>query len=463
MTDNKKSQVFRYLKESLSDLQRNIHNPKGRDGDSGYNIYSPFYVSFKKIPYYAHYPERLRTIVNESNSITFVASHDFDGILYNYVKQRLPMISVTDSKYEICWGPDIAINSIESVEFKVSDIHIAGFDDTYITDYNQTMIAKNHNIHDINHGNVPWLTEWRKKLPSHTTSVFLPMPYSKDESTFFPLCLCGHQDRIDHIVKFRRCVKDLLRIRTVDTKEPVQFSAGMIMIDGKIPSSDDVMLPLPEMWGEYLLCEDERISIRSKQERSTYYFDSVIQIDGSNIISKNPSVMELDVESMTHNVHTIYAQLENMTAKENKYYNNFSTNSEDRNYGYGWSPIDSISFRETKAGYIFKDLDSTTLERILPLKHFPSAPRIPGICCWTFGVNAGDYHSIPAINLSGGGKISVKIKDTNPLIATDEADKTEDSFQLKIRMVYTKQVIFNSFPKNDSEKISKRLDLTIND
>jgi hypothetical protein len=164
---------------------------------------------------------------------------------------------------------------------------------------------------------------------------------------------------------------------------------------------------------------------------------------------------------MSHNIHTVYTHLENITAKENKYYNNFSTNSENRGYGGGWSPIKSVSFRESKAGYIFKDLDSVTMERIIPLKHFPSAPRIPGICCWTFGNNAGDYHNFPGINLSEGGKISVKIEDTNPLIATEEAEKTSDLFQLKIRMVYTRQITFNSFPKNESERREKRIDLTI--
>ena len=54
------------------------------------------------------------------------------------------------------------------------------------------------------------------------------------------------------------------------------------------------------------------------------------------------------------------------------------------------------------------------------------------------------------------GKLTVRLKDTDPLLETDPTRKAcSDTFVLKVRLVYTHKLSFKSYPKTEEERSSR--------
>lgn len=384
-------------------------------------------------------------ISNPSNISYRVRTLPYHGLLYTVLIQKLPQIKAKTG-FEIRWCPNVGSNIVKQAEFQVNDTIWQTLDSIYFDDYHSKISQENSASLNQNLGNIPELQTWSNELPSGMTFFRIPWFYSLHTSKMFPLYYCGKEDRIEHQLTLRRNLKDLLMIRSVDTGEMIPFDEACIEVS-------NLELPAPEMRGDYVMmsdmeCEHNRCN-GSKYHTEVFDIDNVKAVASDNVYGTN-STVSIKIKDMPFPVHTIHWKAENVNASSVNYLSNYSTCTEDHTKGI--SPIRWASL-SCPQGILFKNMESYITDKIIPSNHFNKIPEHPGYGCWTNATSAADpLYPKPGIKLDEG-ELTFRIEDND--------EESKNKYRLHSRIVYTYRITFKEYPKTESERNSKGIEVEV--
>lgn len=440
--------VFNRLKTLVekSQYQRDLHFSEDKEEET---LIRTHFLNIKRRETWS-YQNNLKLecsgdISNPSRIFYKVRTVPYHGLLYTVLIQRLPAIKAAKG-FEIRWCPNIGSNVVKNADFQVNDTVWQSLDSSYFDDYHAKISNEPKEVLAKNLGNTPDLQEWSSELPASMTFFRIPWFYSLHTSKMFPLYYCGKEDRIEHILTLRRSLRELIMIRSISTGEMIPFDEACLNVQS-------LELPAPEMRGEYVMmsdmeCEHNRCS-SSKYHTEVFDIDNVKSIVTDNPIRANTSV-SLKIKDMPFPVHTIHWKAENFTASSLNYLSNYSSNPLDHTKGQ--NPIKTVSLT-CPQGILFKNVESYVSDLIIPSNHFNRIPDHPGYGCWTNAVAAADpLYPKPGIKLDGG-ELTFRVEDEDP--------ENTNKYHIQVRVVYTYRVSFKDYPKTESERNSKGIDVEI--
>lgn len=438
--------VFKRLKENVekSQYQKDLHYSE-ENGEQPTLIRTHFLNSRRRETwsYRNNFKLDATADLSDSSKICYRArTIPFHGLLYTILIQKLPTVKASPG-FEICWCPNVGSNIVKTAEFQVNDTVWQTLDSVYFDDYHMKLSSQSEKEQNRNLGNVSALRTWSTELPAFTTFFRIPWFYSLHTSKMFPLYYCGKEDKIDHILYLRRNLKDLLMIRSADTGEMIPFDEACLILD-----ETKTELPVPEMRGEYVMMSDmecEHNRCNATESTDIFDIDNVKSFSSETPIDTTVST-NIRLKDLPFPVHTIHWKAENHTASSLNYLSNYSTNAE--NHLEGESPIQWVSLSSPN-GIVFKQLENYVSERIVPSNHFPRTPDEAGYGTWTNAVYAGDsLYPKPGIKLDDG-ELTFKLVDS------------KDKYVIHTRCVYTYRVVFKDYPKNESERNGKGIEVEI--
>lgn len=477
VADHRKA--FEDLKRTLTIFQKTLHEPedtkKGPD-HPGNQVLTAFYSTYRKTTWHYHHPERL-DVTSSETGFSFRAKPQPHGLLYSDIVQVLPSI-VCNPGYEARWTHNPGSNVIETGAFVFNDKVLQSIDYIYNDIHGQSMIEeKDRDIRSINLGNLAMLQDWNTALPTYTTSFMPPWFYASSLSAYFPLYFCGFLDRIEHRLKLRRNVSDLLLVRQVADEKgelptPVRVALdtrSIRSINSLPPVADQLKLKSPEMWAEYLYLSDIECTNnlcmtnvgaslhKVGDYRNVLHIEDMIAMDDPNPVALG-STVSVKCENSEYPVHAFAWVAQNETAKSQGYYSNYSTNTED--CLHGWSPLQHATINAGRARLI-TEYPSYRTERVNTPRHYPCTPREPGYNLWSLGVKALDVNPKPGVVIHNGS-VTVRLVDMNPLVGL-RANETpcRATFSLKVRMSFVKRATFTKFPKTEDARSGESAVLTV--
>lgn len=428
------SQEFDECQKNLTDFQKTLYAPG--DPKLGVNhqqnkIYTPFYKSHSKISWSHHFSEKLPcSNIEIKSEMIFSANMKYHGLLYTTFDQELPSIRLKDG-YTGRWVKNVGSKIINLGELRFNSQPLQTIDEMYNDYYIQCMADQSY---DQDIGNIPSLQNWSQELPPYTTSFNLPWFYAERCSSYFPLLFCGYQDQLTHHYNLKRKISEIFEVKRND--EIVPFDSESIETVGSISGSSitsNLLLPIPEMWGEYMLkadyeCEHNRCEAIS-QIGNTMIINDMISMDYEYQREKN-------FDDIKKNVHTFF-----WSAKH--------VNSPDYSYR-GDNPIRSTSIHTGKLS-IVDNIGSDKTSYKHPQKHFPRIPQDIGYNVWTCGMKAKDTYPIPGNTITSNGKVIINLKENS------------HDFIIKMRLIYHKKLTFVSFPDSEEKRKSEHCVITISD
>uniref|UniRef100_A0A6C0AF23 Major capsid protein N-terminal domain-containing protein n=1 Tax=viral metagenome TaxID=1070528 RepID=A0A6C0AF23_9ZZZZ len=461
---NEKFSIFNSLKNELTLFQKKLHYPskdysEEEEYDEEDKLASIFSRQFKKSPWYYQFPEVMdasQVSRNGTDYHVFKVNMTPHALLYSDITQELPHIQCQNG-YTARWTHNVGSNIIIEGSLMLDGRKIQSIDYRYNDNFNQTMLSpsKRSNI-DRNLGNCISGENFLPKLKRFTTSYTPNWFYNIEVSNYFPLFYCGLFNKLEHHLLLRRKISDLLEIRDPDGK-PVKLSTKSIKsIDGSTSFSDDHMLPLPKMFGKYLLFSDEECTHNTNlcfdksdaiTNRNIYFIEDIVIVEQKNPSSLG-STQSLELKDIKFPCNRLCWVAQNQQAYKNKSYSNYTTNSEYISEGY--SPFrDTSLYKGTEE--IFSEMPSYRTERFYPEKHYPCVPYQNGYNSWSFGYDAGDVLIAQPGVVFNNGIMNFNLQDSDPVL--DDTDhECHDQFKIVVFATVVKKLTFETFPKNEAER-----------
>ena len=339
--------------------------------------------------------------------------------------------------YEIRFCDDLFVNLIREYRLYFNDVELQYGNDKLLNF--ELKLRKDWEKVSQEIGNRESLTSWTDHLRKEFISLYVPWCYARDKSDAFPLNLCGHNDRLEHIIEFKLKLSELLLIRNSDG-EMVEFDDSLIEVSGNLDS-----IPIPEMEGlyttlttkecDYVSClKDETAGQKEYFTRSVYY----IEDENETVLGKK---VNLKVDSkFTLPVDTVYWGAVNLTESETEksivlHY------TQDM---FDHSPVKSTRI-ESSIGVVLDNKSSYKTERGYSLSQFSNSPVTPGFNLWKNSVLMEDdpRKFVPGINLSSGS-VTVTLDDKN---------KTSNKYLVFAILSHTKKFVFTNYPKTQDERL----------
>jgi hypothetical protein len=458
---------FDDLKKALNKFQESLHLPedeKKGEGHANNHVSTVFFTQYRRTTWYYHFPEQLEFSGTE-NRFVFRANAIPHGLLNTNLCQTLPSI-VCNQGYKARWTHNVGSNVMENGVLAFNDTLLQTLDYVSVDMNGQSVIDSSlREDREINLGNITKLTEWNTVLPSYPTIFKIPWFYALEPSSYFPLYLCGFLDRVEHRLTLRRDVANLLHVQNEDGKRVLVDKISIKFIDGKAPTETPKM-PMPVMWGDYLFLHDIECAYNRRcvskgldsksgsitDQRNVLYIDDIIAEDSDNPVRLNNTVA-IKINNSKFPVHSFAWVAQNETALRGEYYSNYSTDPTD--HRCGWSPFKDSTL-STGKDCIFKDFPSYMTERGCPSLHYRGMPKEPGYNFWTLAIRAHEYCPKPGIIIKDG-QLSVRLKDMNAEVGlVDGQISSEDLFRVRLRMTYTKRVVFTKFPVDEHARSDTR-------
>tara|TARA_R110000822_G_scaffold47991_5_gene126876 strand:+ start:448 stop:1743 length:1296 start_codon:yes stop_codon:yes gene_type:complete len=339
--------------------------------------------------------------------------------------------------YEIRFCDDLFINLIREYRLYFNDVELQFGNDKLLNF--ELKLRKDWETISQEVGNRESLTSWTDHLRKEFISLYIPWCYASDKSDAFPLNLCGHNDRLEHIIEFKLKLSELLLIRNSDG-ETVEFDESLIEVSGNMDS-----IPIPEMEGlyttlttkecDYVSCrKDETNGQKEYFTRSVYY----IEDENETVLGKK---VNLKVDSkFTLPVDTVYWGAQNLTDSETEK----SIVLHYTHDTFDHSPVKSTRI-ESSIGVVLDNKSSYKTERGYSLSQFTNTPSTPGFNLWKNSVLMKDdpRKFVPGVNLSSGS-VTVTLDDKN---------KTSNKYLVFSLLSHTKKFVFTSYPKTQEERL----------
>ena len=339
--------------------------------------------------------------------------------------------------YEIRFCDDLFINMIKEFRLNFNDVELQFGNDKFL-DFN-LKLRKEWETISKEIGNKETLTSWTDHLPREFISIYLPWCYSRDKNDAFPLSLCGHNDRLEHVIDYRLGIRDLLLIRN-SQGELVDFDMSHIEVHGNLEN-----IQIPEMEGLYTtLTSEECEHVNCTQDENAgskeYFTESIYYIEDENetVLGKK---VNLKIDSKYNfPVNSIYWGAMNVTESEKEKSLIFHYTESDLNH----SPV-KLSKLETSIGTVLENKSSYKTERGYSLSQFDRIPSTPGYSLWKNSVLVSEdpRKFPPGINFSSGS-VSVTLADKN---------STTNKYLVFGILVHQRKFRFTSYPKTQSERL----------
>lgn len=419
---------------SLTEFQRELHVAEGPHDD----IVSNNYRKFIKSTWYSTVVEEIPHASTDNKDVTYHPNMDFHLLYYAYLRARLPAIRIRPQyrgKARIAWCHNIGTNLILRAAFMEDNKELQSWDSTW-TDINsqfyQSSGAGKRDAHNVGIGNIKCLEEWAEALPAYTVNIDQPWFYSLEPYYAFPLLYKNSQTRVMHQYTFQLEIAKLLRVQILENGKWHDVAKGIHKVVN-IKKKDS--LKIPELWGRYAYLTDNEVQWwkkcsdkdlpGSKISRSLYIRNvEVCDAINSTTFGK---VAEVVLESR-HPCLAFFWVAENIDARKNRNYSNYTTNTEDL-YS-GWDPItDTTLIYGTTVRLDKMASDHFTLAE--PRKHFPSAPHERGYHGLSYAYDSTNFDADNAIVLDNHmkAKLQCTLGDNNifnSLEYDNSLDKDED-------------------------------------
>lgn len=423
-------------------VQKEMHLPTGNPGDLNDKnnvLYSVHQRGKHKTLWYKSSWESMtdQNVPTNPEHVTYRSKiYPYHSLHRSMMSTITPEIKAKEG-YEIRFCDDLFVNLIREYRLYFNDVELQYGNDKLLNF--ELKLRKDWTSVSQEIGNRETLTSWTDHLRKEFISLYVPWCYARDKSDAFPLNLCGHNDRLEHIIEFKLRLSELLLIRNSEG-EMVDFDESLIEVSGNLDS-----IPIPEMEGlyttlttkecDYVSClKDETNGQKEYFTRSVYY----IEDENETVLGKK---VNLKVDSkFTLPVDTVYWGAVNLTDSETEksivlHY------SQDM---FEQSPVKSTRI-ESSIGVVLDNKSSYKTERGYSLSQFTGTPSTPGFNLWKNSVLMEDdpRKFVPGINLSSGS-VTVTLDDKN---------KTSNKYLVFAILSHTKKFIFTSYPKTQEERL----------
>lgn len=457
--------IAKFEFDILNEFQKELHFTS----DSREEVTSIFYREFRKQTWYSQFTARLRPGGSE-NELTYTVNNTFHQLLYTYMRQQFPALRVKKAyrgEVQICWPHNLGTNYVIQARLKFDDDIPQTIDNVWYDIVSQFYMRAGFRDHyNICVGNVPFLEKWSDLLPEYTTTILQPFYHAADPSKAIPLFYFSSLSTITYNYTVRNKIEDLLRMRiktgTIDVqcgetedgkpvmkKEPVwkEYAVNFKYIEG---AGSTGALKTPELWGRYAyLTEDEikwykecDVQEMAEGDKKVLRFkDKIIYIE--DIIaceSANPetygSKVSVDLDCKTPS-KAIFWVAENLTARKNRNFSNYSTCSDD--VYKGWNPISKVSLAYAGAQRL-EDMDSDHFDKMECIKHFPSPPAEPGYNGYSISHDSTSLDAEVGICMDGiKARLIPTLGNTDPFLKPVKVAEDEDKKRVSIDELDTRE------------------------
>ena len=426
-----------------SSFQREMHTPTGAQGDMGDKrniLYSVHQRGKQKTLWYMSSWESMvdQNVPTNPELVTYKSKiYPFHSLHRSMLSTMTPEIKAKEG-FEIRFCDDLFINMIKEFRLLFNDTELQFGNDRFLN-FNLKM---NNDWDNISHqiGNKETLTSWTDHLPREFISLYLPWCYSRNKNDAFPLSLCGHNDRLEHIIEFNLRLKELILIRNSDG-EMVEFDMNHLDIQGNVES-----IAIPEMEGLYTTltsreCETVNCTQDENDGKKEYFTESIYYVEDENetVLGKK---VNLKIDSKNNfPVNSIFWGAMNVSdsEKEKSLVLHYTDDT-----GHMFSPV-KLTKLETSIGTILENKSSYKTEKGYTLSQFTRVPSSPGFNLWKNSVLVCDdpRKFPPGINF-GSGSISVTLTDKN---------STTNKYLVFGILVHQRKFVFTSYPKTQEERL----------
>ena len=423
-------------------VQKEMHLPTGNPGDLNDKnnvLYSVHQRGKQKTLWYKSSWESMtdQNVPTNPEHVTYRSKiFPYHSLHRSMMSTITPEIKAKEG-YEIRFCDDLFINLIREYRLYFNDVELQFGNDKLLNF--ELKLRKDWETISQEVGNRESLTSWTDHLRKEFISLYIPWCYASDKSDAFPLNLCGHNDRLEHIIEFKLKLSELLLIRNSDG-ETVEFDESLIEVSGNMDS-----IPIPEMEGlyttlttkecDYVSCrKDETNGQKEYFTRSVYY----IEDENETVLGKK---VNLKVDSkFTLPVDTVYWGAQNLTDSETEK----SIVLHYTHDTFDHSPVKSTRI-ESSIGVVLDNKSSYKTERGYSLSQFTNTPSTPGFNLWKNSVLMKDdpRKFVPGVNLSSGS-VTVTLDDKN---------KTSNKYLVFSLLSHTKKFVFTSYPKTQEERL----------
>jgi len=373
----------------------------------------------EKTPFRRIVKSALATKVN-NDIITYKVNHKYHYLLSTSLSIKTPSITAIDG-YEFRFTPNLITNIIEDAVFRYGDEIFPRLNNIVLDvchQYFNKLEGDKKEIDSIYRGNLNLLTNWTSQKSSFNLIYRLPWFYD-NENTAFPLFYSDkHISR--HIFKFRLYLRSLIQIRNIESKSLV----SIMEIEKYLNVSNDASLEIPKLIGTYSILDKEAINQLLAQKEISYQIPAFY----SYVCDKKIISSEIEIDLVNDNpCFGLFWMIRNLTASENNYFSNYTTNAEDLTLGE--DPIKHQSLIIDDAPFFFQQ-ESTIFSVDVPNNHCLSNSLLQGYHAWSFTDKLYLIDNQSAINLpSGRAKLSIKLKEG--MINIDAYESSSRSFNLE--------------------------------
>ena len=427
-----------------SDFQKEMHTPTGKIGDVNDQrnvLYSVHQRGKQKTLWYMSSWESMvdQNVPTNPELVTYKSRiYPYHSLHRSMISTVTPEIRAADG-YEIRFCDDLFINMVKEFRLMFNDVELQFGNDRFLN-FNLKLREDWETIsREI--GNRESLISWTDCLPREFISMYIPWCYSRDKNDAFPLSLCGHNDRLEHIIEFNLKLSELILVRKTDDGEIVDFDMKHIQVSG-----NSGIVPIPEMEGLYTTltaqeCEHVNCTQDENNGHKEYFTESIYYVEDENetVLGKR---VNLKIDSKNNfPVNSIYWGAINVTDSEREKSLIFHYDDENNN---SFSPV-KLTKLETSIGTILDNKSSYKTERGYALSQFCRVPPVPGFNLWKNSVLVSDdpRKFPPGINF-GSGSISVTLADKNT---------TSNKYLVFGILVHQRKFLFTSYPKTQEERL----------
>lgn len=450
--------IAKYEFEILNEFQKELHFVPDQS-----EITSVFYKEYRKTMWYSQASARLRCVSND-NELIYTVNNTFHELLYTYMRQTYPALRVKKDwrdagMVEICWSHNMGTNNVVNGRLKFDDDVPQTIDSVWFDIVSQFYMKPGFRDHyNICVGNVPFLESWATSLPEYTTNIIQPFYHSTDPCRAIPLFYFSSLATISYHYTIRNHISELLRMRVKlkkDVKVTDEFGKTTIRKEEywkEVPvnfkylegAGSTGMLKLPEVWGRYAYltedevdwyktCDTEEVVVGEKKETrikdKIIYIEDVIACQSSNPQTLGSRVgVELDCKTPAK---AIFWVTENLTARANRNFSNYTTNPES--VYKGWNPNSKVSLSYGGSPRL-DDMDIDHFDKIECWKHFPSPPSEPGYNAYSFSYDSTSLDADVGIVMDGiKARLTTTLSNTDPFMKPIKV--TEDESEKKNKVV----------------------------
>nr|QBK92680.1 MAG: major capsid protein [Pithovirus LCPAC401] len=411
-----RDQIDHAIQTELHDISKD-----SKDGE----VFNRFREDTKKYTLDVKVLERMKASSStEQYGAVYNINSKMDYIIYLYEKFNLPTMKVDDEykdEIEIAWTHHLIHHMTVGAYLSIDDENQLTIDSNWLDINSQYFIDHISKNYYGTAGIVPDLENFSTILHGQPIAITIPFEFSNNLVHSLPLY--NLSNTIQFKFEFQLKVCKLLRMR--------KLIGGIwtnIEIDPKYLSKTDALteVPKPEIFARYAL-QNKKIRdyyYDSDDKREIYLLD-VVTVTSVNDIDFGKSI-EIDLQC-PNPCRGVFVTAQNITARDQNYYANYTTNANDHTLGSNPIELFSISYGSIER----VKLDNLDVA-MLTLNDMPNDPLDVGYTAYSNAFNImSTEHDTSIIYLQNNARIKLKIRDR-------KKDEPNTKFDVKIKLLVVK-------------------------